>query len=86
MNGPIEWFASITGMIAAAMIAYNYSVRVSGAGFVLFVFASIAWIISGMQAGTMPLAVQNMVLLAINLFGVWRYLIVGKPPEASVEE
>ncbi|WOK37190.1 hypothetical protein [Sphingomonas sp. C3-2] len=78
MNGAIEWFASISGMIAAMMIAWDHSRRVTGWGFVLFVFASCAWIISGVVNGTPPLAVQNLVLLAINLFGVYRYLIRKK--------
>lgn len=78
MNGPVEWFASIAGMIAALMIAWDHSRRVTGWGFVLFVFASIAWIVSGLVNGTPPLAVQNVVLLAINLFGVYRYLIRKK--------
>ncbi|RJF85363.1 hypothetical protein [Sphingomonas cavernae] len=78
MNGPVEWFAAIAGMIAALMIAWDHSRRITGWGFVLFVFASIAWIISGIVNGTPPLAVQNMVLLAINLFGVYRYLIRKK--------
>lgn len=78
MNGAIEWFASITGMIAALMIAWDHSRRITGWGFVLFVAASAAWIVSGLVAGTAPLAVQNIVLLAINLFGVYRYLIRKK--------
>lgn len=78
MNGPVEWFASITGMVAALMIAWDHSRRITGWGFVLFVFASIAWIASGLVNGTPPLAVQNIVLLVINLFGVYRYLIRKK--------
>ena len=78
MNGPLEWFAAISGMIAALMIAWDHSRRITGYGFVLFVFGSIAWIVAGMMAGTPPLAVQNAVLLVINLFGVYRYLIRRK--------
>lgn len=79
MNGPLEWFASIAGMIAALMIAWDHSRRTTGLGFVLFVWTSIAWVISGLVNGTPPLAVQNIVLLAINLIGVHRYLIRKKP-------
>ena len=67
MNGPLEWYAAISGIIAAFMIAGDFGRRVTGFGFLLFVTASIAWIIAGLQAGTMPLAVQNGILLAINI-------------------
>lgn len=70
-----EWGASILGMIAALMIAMHISSRVSGWGFVLFVFASILWIIAGFREGDNALAVQNIVLFAINVLGVYRYLI-----------
>ena len=78
MNGPLEWYAAISGMIAAAMIAGDFGRRVSGLGFLLFVTASIAWIIAGLQAGTRPLAVQNGILLLINIYGGWQYWLSPK--------
>lgn len=74
----LKWFASISGMIAALMIAWDHSRRITGWGFVIFVAASIAWIGSSLSEGEAPLAVQNAVLLMINLFGVYRYLIRKK--------
>jgi hypothetical protein len=78
MNGPLEWYAAIAGIIAAAMIAGDFGRRVTGLGFLLFVTASIAWIVAGLQAGTMPLAVQNGILLLINIYGVWQYWLSPK--------
>lgn len=78
MNGPLDWFASISGMIAALMIAWDHSRRITGWGFVLFCTTSIAWIGAGIMNGQPPLAIQNVVLLGINALGVYRYLIRKK--------
>ncbi len=79
MNGPVEWIAAIGTMLAAAMVAADHSRRVSGFGFVLFAVVSCLWIYSGLTAKDgMPLAIQNGVLLLINLFGVWQFLISRK--------
>ena len=78
----VKWFASIAGMIAAAMIAWDGGRKLTGWGFVIFVVASIAWIGSGFATGESALAVQNIVLLAINLLGVYRYLWRKDDPHA----
>lgn len=78
MNGPLDWFASISGMIAALMIAWDHSRRITGWGFVLFCATSAAWVAAGIINGQPPLAIQNIVLLAINALGVYRYLIRKK--------
>jgi hypothetical protein len=38
-------------------------------------FVSVAWIVSGVINGTPPLAVQNLIMLAVNAWGVWQYLL-----------
>lgn len=81
MNGPLEWYAALSGIVAAFMIAGDFGRRVTGFGFLLFVTASIAWIVAGLQAGTMPLAAQNGILLAINIYGVWQYWLSPKNRE-----
>lgn len=70
-----EWGASIIGMIAAFMIALRISSRVTGWGFVLFLFGSVLWIVAGLREGDNALAVQNVVLFGINALGIYRYLI-----------
>jgi hypothetical protein len=79
VNGPVEWIAAIGTMLAAALVAADYSRRVTGFGFVLFAVVSCLWVYSGLTAKDgMPLAIQNGVLLLINLFGVWQFLISRK--------
>lgn len=75
MNGPLEWIAAIGTMLAAGLIAIDLGRRVTGFGFVLFCAVSITWIVSGLVNDTMPIAVMNGILLVINAFGVWQYLL-----------
>lgn len=70
----LRWTASITGMIAAVMVAANAGPRITGIGFVVFCLSSLIWIATSMMGNNNPLAIQNVVLLVINLFGVYRYL------------
>jgi hypothetical protein len=78
MNGPLEWYAALSGIVAAAMVAGDFGRRVTGLGFLIFVTASIAWIWAAMLAGTTPLAFQNGLLLLINIYGVWQYWLSPK--------
>lgn len=76
MDGPLEWVAAIGTIIAAAMVASDLGRRVTGAGFVLFSVVAVLWVYSGLTAPDgMPLAVQNGILLLVNLFGVYRFLL-----------
>lgn len=78
MNGPLEWIAAIGTMFAAALIAIDFGRRSTGFGFVLFCFVSVTWIASGIINDTMPIAVMNAILLLINAWGVWQYLLNPK--------
>lgn len=78
----LKWVASISGMIAALMVASDLGRRVTGWGFVLFTGSSIAWIVAGMLDEEGALATQNVVLFGINLLGVWRYLVRKCPAPA----
>ena len=78
MNGPLEWIAAIGTMIAAAMIAADLGRKVTGWGFVLFCAVAVTWIVSGLTGGAMPIAAMNAILLLINLWGVWQYLLSAK--------
>ncbi len=75
MNGILEWAASIGTILAATLIAVDLGRKITGWGFVLFSVVSILWIISGLSEEAYPIAAMNAVLLAINLWGVWRYLV-----------
>jgi hypothetical protein len=92
MNGPLEWYAAASGVIAAFMIAGDFGRKTTGLGFLLFATGSVAWITSGLQSDTIPLAVQNAILLLINFYGMWQYWLSPKNRrkieviEAAVEE
>jgi uncharacterized membrane protein YphA (DoxX/SURF4 family) len=75
MNGVLEWFAAIGTIVAAALVALDVGRRTTGWGFVLFVFVSIAWIVSGIRNDVSSVAIQNGALLLVNAWGVWRYLL-----------
>jgi uncharacterized membrane protein YphA (DoxX/SURF4 family) len=78
MNGPLEWIAAIGTVIAAALLASDLGRRVTGFGFVLFCAVAITWIVSGLSSDALPIAVMNGVLLLINAWGVWQYLLNPK--------
>ena len=71
----LKWFATGTGILAALMVSLDSGRRVTGWGFVIFVASAIAWIAGAVIAADWALTTQNGVLLGINLFGVYRYLI-----------
>ena len=78
MNGPLEWIAAIGTMIAAGLIAADLGRKVTGWGFALFCAVAVTWIVSGLTSGAMPIAAMNAILLLINLWGVWQYLLSAK--------
>jgi len=66
-------FAAATTIIAAALVAANWNARVMVAGFVIFIVASLAWMADGWLESKASLVIQNVILLAINILGVWRW-------------
>ena len=79
LAGILEWYATISGIAAALMIAADWGRRVTGWGFVLFCTMNVAWIWFGLIDETGGLTTQNAVLLAINALGIYRYLIRKQP-------
>ncbi len=78
MNGPLEWMAAIGTMIAAALVAADLGRRVTGFGFVLFCVVAVTWVVSGLTTKALPIAAMNAILLLINAYGVWQYLLSPK--------
>lgn len=68
------WIAPAATMIAAMMTAANLGARVTGWGFVVFTFGSIAWSLIGFSSGQINLLATNGFLTLVNLVGVWRWL------------
>ena len=80
----LEWYATVSGIVAAFMLAGDFGRRVTGWGFVLFCTMNVAWIGFALMDGTGGLVTQNIVLFFINLLGIYRYLIRKKPVEAPL--
>jgi hypothetical protein len=74
----LEWYATISGVIAAIMLAGDFGRRVTGFGFILFCTMNIAWIAFAQMDDTGGLMWQNIVLFGVNLVGVWQYLLSPK--------
>jgi hypothetical protein len=80
----LEWYATISGIVAALMIAADINRRITGWGFVLFCTMNGAWIWFALIDETGGLMTQNIALFFINVLGIYRYLIRRKPVEAPL--
>lgn len=78
MNGLPEWIAAIGAVLAAGLIALDLGRRATGWGFVLFCAVSLLWIGIGLTEQAIPIVAMNAILLLINAWGVWQYLIHPK--------
>ena len=75
----LEWYATISGVIAAIMLAGDFGRRITGFGFILFCTMNIAWIaFAQSQPEGAGLTWQNVILFVVNLVGVWQYLLSPK--------
>lgn len=70
----LRTFAATTTIIAAALVAANWNGKVMVAGFALFIVASLAWMADGWLESKASLVIQNVILLIINVLGIWRWL------------
>ena len=69
-----SWVAPVATTIAALMTASNLGSRVTGWGFAVFLVGSVAWATLGAATGQPNLVWQNVILCALNIFGIWRWL------------
>ena len=75
----LQWYGAGASVIAAALVALDLGRKITGWAFVLFVTSSIALIGWGFaQPDAAGIGAQNIVMLAINLIGVYQYLIRKK--------
>ena len=80
----LEWYGAIAAVVAAGVVATNVSRRVTGWAFVLFVTSSAALIGWGfLSEDAEGIGWQNICLLLINLWGVYRYLIRSESNETA---
>jgi hypothetical protein len=78
----LSWAATATTILAAVMTAANLGSRVTGYGFAVFTIGASCWLIVGAMTHQPALLWTNVVLLAVDAFGVWRWL--GR--QAKVEQ
>lgn len=76
----LRGFAAVVTVVAAVLVAANWSARTTVLGFVVFIVASLAWMLDGWLENKMSLVIQNAILLVVNIAGVIRWL-----PKASKE-
>lgn len=74
MESVAGWVAPVATTIAALMTASNLGSRITGYGFIVFTVGSLAWLALGIATGQANLLWQNLILTALNLFGIWRWL------------
>ena len=83
----LEWYGAIAAVIAALVVATNLSTRVTGWAFLLFVTSSLALTAWGFLSDDADgIGWQNIALLLINLWGVYRYLGPQKGGEAESDK
>jgi hypothetical protein len=80
----LQWYGAAAGAIAALIVSLDLGRKPTGYGFVIFVTSSIALVLWGFLSEEGDgIGTQNVILFAINLVGVYRYLIRKKPVHAS---
>lgn len=80
----LQYYGSAAGALAALIVSLDLGRRWTGWAFVIFVTASIALILWGfLSKEAEGIGAQNVILFAINLIGVYRYLIRKKPVHAK---
>ena len=82
MADTISWVATIATVAGAFMTASNLGARVTGFGFAVFTVGALCWIAVGSMTHQPALLWTNVVLLVLDVFGVWRWL--GR--QAGVEQ
>lgn len=77
----LQYYGAGSAVVAALIVSLNIGRRMTGWAFVLFVTSSIALVLWGFLAeDSEGIGWQNIAMLAINLVGVYRYLISKHDP------
>jgi hypothetical protein len=80
----LQYYGAVAATIAALVVSLDLGRRWTGWAMVLFVSSSVALIGWGfLKPESEGIGMQNVVLLAINGFGVWRYLLSPRKNDAE---
>lgn len=78
----LQYYGAAAATLAALLVSLNLGRRWTGYAMLIFVSSSIALIGWGFfQPDSEGIGWQNVILLLINLVGVWRYLLRPKNHE-----
>jgi hypothetical protein len=83
----LQYYGAAAGAIAALIVSLDLGRRPTGWAFVIFVTSSIALIGWGfLNDEGEGIGTQNVLLLAINVIGVYRYLLRRTPEQGLPNE
>ena len=74
MTDWLSWVATAATIGGALLTASNLGARITGTGFIVFLFGSLSWLGVSLASGQQALLWTNIVLTFLNLFGIWRWL------------
>ena len=82
----LQYYGAAAGAVAALIVSLDLGRKPTGWAFVIFVTSSLALIGWGfMNDEGEGIGTQNVILLMINLLGVYRYLIRKRAPHAAAQ-
>ena len=71
----LKWLGTVAGIAGALLIALNVGGTIVGIGFIFFAVSAAAWVVAGWRMGEPALVAMHAAFLAINLLGIWRWLV-----------
>lgn len=74
METLLDWAAPVTTTVAALMVAANLGTRATGIAFIVYTLGALCWIGIGWLTNQPNLLIQNIILLVIDILGIWRWL------------
>jgi hypothetical protein len=74
-----KWAATAFTVLGAGTTAADLGRRATGFGFALLAVGSGCWLIAAQLEQEGQLGLTNIVLLGLNTFGVWRWLVRKAP-------
>jgi hypothetical protein len=80
----LQYYGAVAAAVAALIVSLDLGRKWTGYAMVIFVTSSLALIVWGfLQPESEGIGLQNVILLAINSVGVWRYLLSPRRKEMA---
>ena len=71
----LKWLGTVAGIAGPLLVALNVGGTIVGIGFVFFAVSAASWVVAGWRMGEPSPVAMHGVFLAINLLGIWRWLV-----------